>query len=81
MPVSQERQGATDRAIGKWLKTNGRARDEVIIASKVAGSDRGFSYNTARSSNFDFYENTVEFNIKTISPIADNGSGVKSLHK
>ncbi len=45
---------------------------ETIIASKVAGSDRGFSYNTARSSNFDFYENTVDFGIKTISPIADN---------
>lgn len=45
---------------------------ETIIASKVAGSDRGYSYNTARSSNFDFYENTVDFGVKTISPIADN---------
>lgn len=44
VPVSQERQGATDRAIGKWLKTNGRARDEVIIASKVAGYNERFTW-------------------------------------
>ena len=31
VPVSEATQGATDRAIGKWLKH--RARDEVIIAS------------------------------------------------
>merc|ERR1719253_913334 len=26
VPVGEEKQGATDRAIGKWLKTNGKAR-------------------------------------------------------
>lgn len=44
VPVSQERQGATDRAIAKWMKTNGRARDEVIIASKVAGFNERFTW-------------------------------------
>jgi len=44
VPVSQERQGATDLAIGKWMKTNGRARDEVIIASKVAGYNERFTW-------------------------------------
>jgi len=44
VPVDQERQGATDRAIGKWLKTNGRARDEVVIASKVAGYNERFTW-------------------------------------
>jgi hypothetical protein len=45
---------------------------EEIIASKVAGNDNGFSYNTALNTNYDFYENYVEFGIKMISPIADN---------
>merc|ERR1740138_515540 len=44
VPVAKEKQGATDRAIGKWLKTNGRAREEVIIASKVAGYNERFTW-------------------------------------
>jgi hypothetical protein len=45
---------------------------EEIIASKVAGNDNGFSYNTALNTNYDFYENFVDFGINMISPIADN---------
>ena len=45
---------------------------EEIIASKVAGDDNGFSYNTALNTNYDFYDNYVDFGIKMISPIADN---------
>ena len=45
---------------------------EEIIASKVAGNDNGFSYNTALATNYDFYENYVNFNINLISPIANN---------
>lgn len=45
---------------------------EKIIASKISGNDKGFSYNTARSSFYDFYDNTVDFNVKMISPIASN---------
>ena len=45
---------------------------EVVTASKVSGNDNGYSYNTARSSFYDFYDNTVEFGIKMISPIAYN---------
>jgi hypothetical protein len=45
---------------------------ERIIASKVSGDNKGFSYNTARSTIYDFYDNTLEFNSKMISPIADN---------
>jgi len=44
VPVGKEKQGATDRAIGKWLKTNGRARDEVIIATKIAGYNERFTW-------------------------------------
>uniref|UniRef100_UPI00404B2CD1 DUF5686 family protein n=1 Tax=Flavobacterium sp. TaxID=239 RepID=UPI00404B2CD1 len=45
---------------------------EEIIASKVAGNDNGFSYNTALNTNYDFYDNYVDFGIKMVSPIADN---------
>ncbi len=45
---------------------------ERIIASKVSGRDNGFSFNTALSTNYDFYDNTIKFNINLISPIADN---------
>lgn len=45
---------------------------ERIIASKISGNDKGFSYNTARASIYDFYDTTLNFNSKMISPIADN---------
>jgi hypothetical protein len=45
---------------------------ERIIASKVSGDNKGFSYNTARSTIYDFYDNTLDFGSKIISPIADN---------
>lgn len=45
---------------------------EKIIASKISGNNNGFSYNTAESSLYDFYNNTIDFNISMISPIANN---------
>ncbi|MBE8728008.1 DUF5686 and carboxypeptidase regulatory-like domain-containing protein [Flavobacterium hungaricum] len=45
---------------------------EKIIASKISGNSKGYSYNTASLSTYDFYENSIEFNINLISPIADN---------
>ena len=45
---------------------------ERIIASKVSGDSKGFSYNTARSTIYDFYDNTLPFSSKMISPIANN---------
>lgn len=45
---------------------------EVIVASKVSGKDKGFSFNTAASANFDFYDNYIPFQINVVSPIANN---------
>ena len=45
---------------------------EKIIASKISGNNNGFSYNTAESATYDFYNNTLEFDISLISPIANN---------
>ncbi|WP_125722594.1 DUF5686 and carboxypeptidase regulatory-like domain-containing protein [Flavobacterium ustbae] len=45
---------------------------EKIIASKISGNNRGYSYNTAALSTYDFYDNTLDFDVRMISPIADN---------
>ncbi|RTY99938.1 carboxypeptidase-like regulatory domain-containing protein [Flavobacterium sp. RSP49] len=45
---------------------------EVVTASKVSGRDNGYSYNTATSSFYDFYDNTIDFSVQMISPIANN---------
>lgn len=45
---------------------------EKVIASKVAGNNNGFSFNTALDTDYDFYSNYVDFNINMISPLADN---------
>lgn len=45
---------------------------ETIIASKISGNNNGFSYNTAALSTYDFYDNTLEFDVNLISPIANN---------
>lgn len=45
---------------------------ERIIASKISGNDKGFSYNTAKSATYDFYNNTLDFDLSLISPIANN---------
>lgn len=47
---------------------------EHIIASKVSGSNSGYSFNTADESFYDFYDNHVvigDLGTKLISPIAD----------
>lgn len=53
---------------------------EEIIASKVAGNDNGFSYNTAMSTDYDFYENYVDLSIKMVSPIANNAFNYYKYH-
>ena len=45
---------------------------ETIIASKVSGSDNGYSFNNAAAADFDFYENYIPFEVNAVSPIADN---------
>ncbi|MCA4791239.1 DUF5686 and carboxypeptidase regulatory-like domain-containing protein [Myroides odoratimimus] len=47
---------------------------EHIIASKVSGSNSGYSFNTADESFYDFYDNHIvigDMDTKLISPIAD----------
>ena len=47
------------------------AMKETIIASKMSGNNKGYSFNTAQKANYDFYENTINFeNKKAISPLS-----------
>ena len=57
-----------------FSKISKRGNDfkEKIIASKVSGDDRGFSFNNAADVNFSLYNNTITFGNQLISPIADN---------
>ncbi len=44
---------------------------EVMISSKVAGNDNGFSFNSATDMEMNFYRNRVEIGRQIVSPIAD----------
>ncbi|MFP9113258.1 DUF5686 and carboxypeptidase regulatory-like domain-containing protein [Flavobacterium sp. RHBU_3] len=48
---------------------------ERIIASKVSGSDSGFSYNTALGTFYNFYDDYIDFEVKMVSPIAKGAMG------
>ncbi|NQX81042.1 MAG: carboxypeptidase-like regulatory domain-containing protein [Flavobacteriaceae bacterium] len=52
-----------------------KAPDELkehIIASKVSGSDNGFSFNRASDVNYNIYNNKIELGSFLVSPISDN---------
>jgi len=42
MPADRSTHGAADRIVGKWLE--GRAREDVVLASNVAGSGAGIDW-------------------------------------
>lgn len=44
---------------------------ENVMASKVSGNDRGFSFNSAEEFNFSVYENTLDLGNNLVSPIAN----------
>lgn len=44
---------------------------EVMISSKVAGNDNGFSFNSATDMELNLYNNRVEIGRQIVSPIAD----------
>jgi aryl-alcohol dehydrogenase-like predicted oxidoreductase len=43
VPAREETYGDTERIIGTWLKKTGR-REEVVLASKIAGPNPTFPY-------------------------------------
>ncbi|MGC6421746.1 MAG: DUF5686 family protein [Flavobacteriaceae bacterium] len=45
---------------------------EIVYASKVSGNDNGFSFNSAKEADFNFYANTLDFGNAIVSPIGVN---------
>ena len=45
---------------------------EVVTSSKLSGNDRGYSFNSAKEMEFNFYDNAIELQRQMISPIARN---------
>lgn len=44
---------------------------EIMVSSKVSGSDNGFSFNSAQDMDIDLYRNFTEYGRSIISPIAE----------
>ena len=44
VPLNAETQGATDRAIAKWMSSTRQPRDGVILATKVCGYNERFTW-------------------------------------
>ena len=51
---------------------------EIVYASKVSGNDNGFSFNSAKDADFNFYQNTLDFGVPIASPI---GVGAFSYYR
>ena len=50
-------------------------KKEVMISSKVSGSDNGFSLNRATLTDFNLYDEHIEIEREILSPLADNAFG------
>jgi aryl-alcohol dehydrogenase-like predicted oxidoreductase len=44
IPLNAETQGATDRAIAKWMRATRRPRDSVVLATKICGYNERFDW-------------------------------------
>lgn len=58
------------------LYVDGNKSKEVMYSSKVSGSDRGYSFNSAKEMEFNFYKNQLDLNRKIISPIANGAMAI-----
>jgi len=48
-------------------------KKEIMYSSKISGDDQGYSFNSAKEMEFDFYSNMIDLDLKNIvSPIASN---------
>ena len=51
VPARAETYGATERILGNWFASRPGARDQVVLASKVAGPSRGYDWIRKGSTN------------------------------
>ena len=54
------------------LHVKGDQHKEIVTSSKLSGNAQGYSFNSAKEMEFDFYDNTIEFQRQMVSPIANN---------
>jgi len=71
--LDSTRQGVVylSESVSKIYRKGGKSK-EVMYSSKVSGDDQGYSFNSAKEMNFNFYDNTIELFKKMVSPIAAN---------
>lgn len=43
VPATKETSGSTEKIIGTWLKKSGK-RDQIVLATKIAGPNRGCEF-------------------------------------
>ena len=55
-----------------YAQTDPAQKKEVMVSSKVSGSDNGFSLNRATLTDFNLYEERLEIERDILSPLADN---------
>lgn len=58
-----------------YAQASPERKKEVMISSKVSGSDNGFSFNRATYTDFNLYEERLEIEREILSPLADNAFG------
>ncbi|MBT8234431.1 MAG: DUF5686 and carboxypeptidase regulatory-like domain-containing protein, partial [Bacteroidia bacterium] len=72
--LDSTRQGVVylSESVSKLYSYNGKKK-EIMYSSKISGDDQGYSFNSAKEMEFDFYSNNVDVNgKKLISPIASS---------
>ncbi len=55
-----------------YAQAKPRRTKEVMISSKVSGSDNGFSLNRSTYTDFNLYDERIEIEREILSPLADN---------
>ena len=61
VPASKETYGNTEKIIGTWLKKSGK-REEIVLASKIAGPNPNFTY----------MRDTIDFSVESLNYALDN---------
>jgi aryl-alcohol dehydrogenase-like predicted oxidoreductase len=49
VPTKPETQGLTDKSVGMFLKSTGKKRDEIVLATKLCGRSERFTWMPRRN--------------------------------
>jgi len=63
-----------------YIQADPARKKEVMISSKVSGSDNGFSLNRATFMDFNLYDEKLEIERDILSPLADNAFSYYNFH-